>query len=115
MAPLPTRGHELTIQPPRPRVRPVGAVTAATVDGGDPVRRRGPGARRRLARTPGRRPWPSRRRSATSPEASNLGRIPVLRDALDVAVGLSDHTLGIGASVAAVALGACVIEKHITL
>lgn len=49
------------------------------------------------------------------PEASNLRGIPVLRDGLDVAVGLSDHTLGIGASVAAVALGACVIEKHITL
>ena len=49
------------------------------------------------------------------PEASNLRGIPVLRDGLDVVVGLSDHTLGIGASVAAVALGACVIEKHITL
>ena len=49
------------------------------------------------------------------PEASNLRGIPVLRDGLEVVVGLSDHTLGIGASVAAVALGACVIEKHITL
>lgn len=49
------------------------------------------------------------------PEASNLRGIPVLRDALDVQVGLSDHTLGIGASVAAVALGATVIEKHLTL
>lgn len=49
------------------------------------------------------------------PEASNLRGIPVLRDALGVQVGLSDHTLGIGASVAAVALGATVIEKHLTL
>jgi pseudaminic acid synthase len=49
------------------------------------------------------------------PESSNLRGIPVLRKALDVQVGLSDHTLGIGASVAAVALGATVIEKHITL
>lgn len=49
------------------------------------------------------------------PETSNLRGIPVLRDALDVTIGLSDHTLGIGASVAAVALGATVIEKHITL
>lgn len=48
-------------------------------------------------------------------EASNLRGIPVLRDALDVQIGLSDHTLGIGASVAAVALGATVIEKHLTL
>lgn len=49
------------------------------------------------------------------PEASNLRGIPVLRDALDLQIGLSDHTLGIGASVAAVALGATVIEKHLTL
>ena len=48
-------------------------------------------------------------------EASNLRSIPVLRDALGLQIGLSDHTLGIGASVAAVALGATVIEKHLTL
>jgi N-acetylneuraminate synthase len=49
------------------------------------------------------------------PEASNLRALPVLRDALAVQVGLSDHTMGIGAAVAAVALGATVIEKHVTL
>lgn len=49
------------------------------------------------------------------PEASNLRGIPVLRDGLDAQIGLSDHTLGIGASVAAVAMGATVIEKHLTL
>ena len=49
------------------------------------------------------------------PEQSNLRGIPVLRDALGVQVGLSDHTMGIGAAVAAVALGATVIEKHVTL
>lgn len=46
---------------------------------------------------------------------SNLRTIPVLRDAFGVQVGLSDHTMGIGASIAAVALGATVIEKHVTL
>ncbi|HWU32884.1 MAG TPA: pseudaminic acid synthase [Marmoricola sp.] len=48
-------------------------------------------------------------------DESNVRSLPVLSQALDVLVGLSDHTLGIGASVAAVALGACVIEKHLTL
>ena len=48
-------------------------------------------------------------------DQSNLRGIPVLRDALGVQIGLSDHTMGIGASIAAVALGATVIEKHVTL
>lgn len=46
---------------------------------------------------------------------SNLRTIPVIRDAFGVQVGLSDHTMGIGAAVAAVALGATVIEKHVTM
>lgn len=50
-----------------------------------------------------------------SPAESNLRQIPVLADAFDVVVGLSDHTMGVGAAVAAVALGASVIEKHVTL
>ncbi|MFT4085062.1 MAG: pseudaminic acid synthase [Nocardioides sp.] len=49
------------------------------------------------------------------PESTNLRGLPVLRGALDIAVGLSDHTTGIGAAVAAVALGAVAIEKHLTL
>jgi pseudaminic acid synthase len=51
----------------------------------------------------------------TDPCDSNLRGIPVLADTFGTLVGLSDHTLGIGAAVAAVALGACVIEKHVTL
>ena len=39
----------------------------------------------------------------------------MLREAFDVPVGLSDHTLGTGVAVAAAALGATVIEKHLTL
>lgn len=46
---------------------------------------------------------------------SNLAAIPLLRERFGCEVGLSDHTLGIGAAVAAVALGASVIEKHVTL
>jgi pseudaminic acid synthase len=49
------------------------------------------------------------------PEDSHLRGIPVLANAFDVPVGLSDHTLGIGAAVAAVALGAVLIEKHVTM
>lgn len=51
----------------------------------------------------------------STPADSNLLTIPHLRDLFDVQVGLSDHTLGIGVSVASVALGATVIEKHFTL
>jgi len=49
------------------------------------------------------------------PESSNLAAIPMLRDSFGCEVGLSDHTLGIGVAVASVALGATVIEKHITM
>ncbi|MBM0237538.1 pseudaminic acid synthase [Micromonospora sp. ATA32] len=49
------------------------------------------------------------------PQDSNLLRIPVLAKAFDVPVGLSDHTPGIGVPIASVALGACFIEKHVTL
>jgi pseudaminic acid synthase len=50
-----------------------------------------------------------------SPENTNLLTIPHLAQLFNCTVGLSDHTMGIGASVAAVALGARVIEKHFTL
>lgn len=48
-------------------------------------------------------------------ENTNVLTIPHLRELFDCEVGLSDHTMGLGVSVAAVALGACVIEKHFTL
>ena len=50
-----------------------------------------------------------------SPENTNILTIPHMRDLYNCPIGLSDHTMGIGVSVAAVAVGACVIEKHLTL
>jgi N-acetylneuraminate synthase len=45
----------------------------------------------------------------------NLKTIPHLSEMFDVPVGLSDHTLGTTIPVAAVSLGACIVEKHLTL
>ena len=50
-----------------------------------------------------------------SPEETNILTIPDMRRRFGCEVGLSDHTMGIGAAVAAVALGACALEKHFTL
>lgn len=50
-----------------------------------------------------------------SPESTNILTIPHLREMFDCEVGLSDHTMGTGVAVAAVALGATIIEKHFTL
>jgi pseudaminic acid synthase len=49
------------------------------------------------------------------PDDANLRRMPVMAELFGCKVGLSDHTLGIGVAVAATALGASVIEKHVTL
>ena len=50
-----------------------------------------------------------------TPENTNILTIPHMRELFGCEVGLSDHTLGIGVSVAGAALGAAVIEKHFTL
>lgn len=50
-----------------------------------------------------------------APEDGNLRALPLLAELFDVVVGYSDHTPGIGVAVAAVALGAGAVEKHVTL
>lgn len=50
-----------------------------------------------------------------TPENTNILTIPHMREMFGCEVGLSDHTMGVGVSVASVALGASVIEKHFTL
>ncbi|WP_242918147.1 pseudaminic acid synthase [Pontibacter liquoris] len=50
-----------------------------------------------------------------TPQNTNLLTIPHMRELFGVQVGLSDHTMGVGVAVAAVAFGATVIEKHFTL
>lgn len=49
------------------------------------------------------------------PDESNLRTIPHLSETFKVPVGISDHTLGYAVVLAAVALGACIVEKHFTL
>ena len=51
----------------------------------------------------------------STPENTNISTLPHLRNLFNTHVGISDHTLGIGTSIAGVALGATVIEKHFTL
>jgi pseudaminic acid synthase len=50
-----------------------------------------------------------------TPENTNVATIPHMRALFNCEVGLSDHTMGLGAAIAAVALGATVVEKHFTL
>jgi pseudaminic acid synthase len=49
------------------------------------------------------------------PKESHISRMGILRQHFGCKVGLSDHTLGVGVSIAAIALGATTIEKHLTL
>ena len=50
-----------------------------------------------------------------TPENTNVLTVPHMRELFGCEVGLSDHTMGVGAAIAAVAHGATVVEKHFTL
>ncbi len=51
----------------------------------------------------------------SAPESANVRAIPAMREQHNTLVGLSDHTLSLGVVAAATTLGACLIEKHLTL
>lgn len=51
----------------------------------------------------------------SDPKDSNLNTIKFFKKNLKIPIGISDHTNGIGASIASIGLGACLIEKHFTL
>jgi len=50
-----------------------------------------------------------------TPENSNISTIPHMKELFGTEIGLSDHTMGVGVSIAAVTLGAVVVEKHFTI
>ncbi|MGD0536276.1 MAG: pseudaminic acid synthase [Verrucomicrobiota bacterium] len=91
----------------RPVIMSTGMATLAEIDEAVRAFREAGGAQLALLKCNSAYPAP--------PEEMNLRTIPHLAAAFGVPVGLSDHTLGTAVPVAAVALGACIIEKHFTL
>jgi pseudaminic acid synthase len=91
----------------KPMIMSTGAATLGEID--DAVRAARSAGARELALLKCTMAYP-----APADEA-NLSTIAHLSQSFDVSVGLSDHTIGIAVPVAAVALGACIIEKHFTL
>lgn len=91
----------------KPTIMSTGMATLAEIDGAVRAFRDAGGTQLALLKCNSGYPAPA--------EEMNLRTIPHLAKAFGMPVGLSDHTLGIAAAVAAVALGACIIEKHFTL
>jgi pseudaminic acid synthase len=91
----------------KPVILSTGMATVAEID--EAVRTLREGGCRELALLKCTSTYPS------TPENSNVLTLPHLRELFGCEVGISDHTLGLGVSVAAVALGAVIIEKHFTL
>jgi pseudaminic acid synthase len=91
----------------KPVILSTGMATVAEID--EAVRTLREGGCKELALLKCTSTYPS------TPENSNVRTLTHLREMFGCEVGISDHTLGIGVSVAAVALGATIIEKHFTL
>ncbi len=91
----------------KPIIMSTGMATLAEIDEAVSVIREAGGKQLALLKCTSAYPAP--------PNEMNLRTIPHLAEAFGVTTGLSDHTLGIAVPVAAVALGACIIEKHFTL
>jgi N-acetylneuraminate synthase len=91
----------------KPVIMSTGMASLAEIDEAVRIFREAGGAQLALLKCTSAYPSP--------PEEMNLRTIPHLAEAFGIPVGLSDHTLGIAVPVAAVGLGACIIEKHFTL
>ena len=91
----------------KPLIMSTGMATLAEID--DAVRTAGMAGAKEIVLLKCSNAYPAQ------PEEMNLLTIPHLAEAFNVPSGLSDHTLGVAVPVAAVALGAAVIEKHLTL
>jgi len=91
----------------KPIIMSTGMATLAEIDEAVRVAREAGAAQIALLKCTSAYPAPS--------GEMNLRAIPHLAEGFGVPVGLSDHTLGIAVPVAAMALGACIVEKHFTL
>ncbi len=91
----------------KPIIMSTGMATLAEIDEAVRTIREAGGGQLALLKCTSAYPAPS--------EEMDLRAIPHLSEAFDVPAGLSDHTLDIAVPVAAVALGACIVEKHLTL
>jgi len=88
----------------RPLIMSTGMATEAEVDEAVAVARDAGATQVALLKASSAYPAP--------PESMNLRAIPMMAERYGVPVGLSDHTLGTSAAVAAVSIGACIVEKH---
>ncbi len=91
----------------KPMIVSTGMASAAEID--DAVRTAREGGCRQIVLLKCTSTYPA------TPENTNIRTIPNMRETFGCEVGLSDHTMGNGVAVGAVALGATVVEKHFTL